>query len=257
MGDGTGNQPSPDSFVTYDMADKDLQVTSTNPSTNPSTNTDALGPVVGGQTSYNGTVYVPTWGRRGILIAVGGPQDTSQGRRANRTKTNNAQNFQTIHVYDIRNARWYEQQSSGDIPETRQDFCMAGSPSSNRTHEILVYAGWNGQPGPSAIPYDNTYVLTLPGFFWAKANYTAAHPRHGLTCEAVGGSQILTIGGVDSTQQDPTTNDTYTPGFNTRDPFPQGLAIFDLASLTWSSSYHAYRGLQPPASEIQAYYNTK
>ncbi len=258
MGDGTGNQPSPDNFVTYDMVDKDLQVTSTNTSTNLNANANTLGPFVSGRVSYNGTVYVSTWGHHGILIAVGGPQDTSQGQRANRTKNNNAQNFQTVHVYDIGNARWYEQQSSGDIPDTRQDFCMAGSPSSNRTHEILVYAGWNGQPGPGAIPYDSAYVLTLPGFFWVKANYTAAHPRHGLTCEAVGGSQILTIGGVDSTQQkDPNTNDTYTPGFNTRDPFPQGLAIFDLASLAWSSSYSANRGFQPPASQIQAYYNTK
>jgi hypothetical protein len=216
------------------------------------TNSFAWGPFSGGWgASYNGTTFVTNWGNRGLLIAVGGG---SQGRRGNR-QNNSQGRFQTVHVYDIENDRWYEQQSTGAIPQARQDFCMAGSPSNNETHEILVYAGWNGTLGSSSIPYDSAYVLTLPGFYWVKADYPAAHPRHGLSCDAVSGGQIVTVGGVDTTQQD--ANDSYSAVFKTPDPFTQGLAIFDLSALSWRSSYQAQRGLQPPASEVQDYYNNK
>jgi hypothetical protein len=186
-----------------------------------------------------------------------GPGNNGQGNIVpgnNGQNNNGTDSFQTVHVYDVDEQRWYEQKTTGDIPEPRKDFCIAGSPSSNRTHEILVYAGWNGELGAGAVPYDSAYVLTLPGFYWAKADYAAAHPRHGLSCNAVGGSQILAIGGVDTTQNG---SDSYAAGFTTRDPFARGLAIFDLAALAWSSVYRANRPLQPPAPKVQAYYNAK
>lgn len=235
-GNKTDTQGPSSSFITYDISDGKM-----------------IGTHTGGPSdrvpSFEGVTFVPNWGDRGILVAAGGSQDKVGG--------NNDQGMQTVHVYDIDEQRWYDQTTSGDIPEARRDFCMAGAPSSNRTHEILVYAGWNGELGPDAVRYDSAYVLTLPGFYWVKADYPAAHPRHGLTCNAVGGSQILTIGGVDTTQQAGDGAGQHAAGFTTRDPFDQGVAIFDMGSLTWSSAYHARRSLQPPAAKIQAYYNAK
>jgi hypothetical protein len=199
--------------------------------------------------TFSGVAYVPNWGNLGVLIAVGG----SQGWGRNSSNTNSS--FETVHIYDIDAERWFDQKTTGDIPGYRTDFCIAGAVSSNRTHEILIYGGWNGELGAAAIPYDSAYVLTLPGFFWIKADYPAAHPRHGLSCSAVGGSQILTIGGVDTAQE--AGNDSYTAGFNTRDPFAQGLAVFDLSTLAWSPGYRAKQSPQPPAAKIQEYYNAK
>ncbi|KAJ4306323.1 hypothetical protein N0V88_001123 [Collariella sp. IMI 366227] len=205
------------------------------------------GPSGGGWMTSGGTTFVPNWGKRGILLHVGGSQDSDGGGRA-------LVSFETVYIYDNDAQQWYEQKTTGDIPQPRKDFCMAGAPSSNRTHDILVYAGWNGELGSAAVPFDSAYVLTLPGFYWVKADYPAEHPRQGLSCNSVGDGQILVIGGVDTTQQD--NNDQYRAGFKTKDPFVQGLAIFDLSNLAWSPGYSANRGLQPPAPKVQGYYNT-
>jgi len=189
--------------------------------------------------SFDGTIYVANWGNRGILIAVGGSD------------------MQTVHVYDIDKERWYDQTATGDLPETRQDFCIAGAPSNNHTYEILIYGGWDGHSGPEAVRYDTAHVLTLPGFYWVKAGYPAAHPRHGLSCNAVGGGQVLIIGGVDTTQKASNGSSEHAAGFATRDPFPNGLAIFDLSKMAWSSVYRAKRPLQPAPTAVQAYYDTQ
>ncbi|KAK3378325.1 hypothetical protein B0H63DRAFT_525561 [Podospora didyma] len=156
--------------------------------------------------------------------------------------------FTNVRIYDLESKKLHEQQTIGNVPEPWKDFCLAGAGSSNRTHEIIVYAGWAGKLGSSAIPYDQAFVLTLPGFHWVEADFAALHPRHGLTCHAVGGGQILTIGGVDMTQSssssknDSSSGGSYADVFNTPNPFAQGLAIFDLGSLSWKSLY------TPPSS---------
>lgn len=195
-----------------------------------------------GWEQYGGLTFVPNWGSRGLLIGVGGHEDDDTA------------SFNTALVYDIHNRRWFEQETSGDIPPPRKEFCIAGAQSISRTHDILVYAGWDGKPGTDAVPYDSAFVLTLPGFFWVKADYPPKHPRHGHTCNGVGGGQIVIVGGLDSAHQG---GDTYTSPFDTPDPFVQGLAIFDLSKLTWNPSYTAHRGLQTPAPPIQEYYRTR
>ena len=63
----------------------------------------------------------------------------------------------------------------------------------------------------------------------------------GHTCHAVGGSQILIVGGLDA-------NPPLTSGdseliikrtFNTKDPFEQGLAVFDKQTLQFKDVYTA------------------
>jgi len=128
-------------------------------------------------------------------------------------------------------------------------------------YHSFMYAGWNGNLGAAAIPYDEAYVLTLPGFFWIKAKYPAAHPRHGLTCNAVGGSQILTVGGVDTD-----TTLTHTGSgleldqatfSQSPDPFTQGLAIFDMTTLSFASQFTAPPPPYVQSDPVQKYYAQK
>lgn len=195
-------------------------------------------------------IYVPNFGSRGILVAMGGDRAGQEDQ-----DEDDLIPFTNVRVYDLATEKWHEQKTSGNIPLGRKDFCMAGVASNGHTFEILVYAGWNGNFGSQAIPYDEAFVLTLPGFYWAKASYPAMRPRHGLTCNAVGGGQILTIGGVDTAQDD--TDNPHTAGFNTPDPRPHGLDIFDMTTLNWKVSYTSKPATYMAAPEIRSYYRNK
>lgn len=61
------------------------------------------------------------------------------------------------------------------------------------------------------------------------------NPRIGLTCNAVGGSQILTIGGRDGNPKvvDSTHIVNIQSTYGIQDPNAQGLAIFDMTNLTF------------------------
>lgn len=100
-----------------------------------------------------------------------------------------------------------------------------------------MYGGWGGTFGVQAKQYDTRNIFTLPAFTWVSVESNSQSNRYGHSCNAVGGSQILAIGGVDA---DPPQTNTYAHGsFDTPDPNAQGLAIFDMTSLTWSSQYTA------------------
>jgi len=197
-----------------------------------------------------GLVFVPNFGRDGILVRVGGNQ---QGKIS--PGADYLLNLSTISIYDVASGNWYNQAASGNIPENRKEFCNAGIASTNDTFEILVYAGWNGNLGASSVPYDEAYVLTLPAFQWFKAAYPAANPRHGLTCVPVGGGQILTVGGLDTTQNGP--DNLYDDVFNTPDPFEQGLAIFDMNQMAFAPSYAANAPSYTGATVVKNYYASR
>jgi hypothetical protein len=204
----------------------------------------------GGVDQMGGMIYVPNFGDDGILVVLGGDQ---VGK--NKPGTDALLNFSTVAVYDIGSGNWYDQTTSGNIPEDRKEFCSAGIASTNNTYEILVYAGWNGNLGSGSVPYDEAYVLSLPAFQWFKASYPALNPRHGVTCVPVGGGQILTVGGVDTTQNGP--DNLYDDVFNTADPFEQGLAIFDMNQMAFAPSYAANPPSYTGASVVQSYYASK
>lgn len=122
----------------------------------------------------------------------------------------------------------------------------------------FMYAGWSGHLGAASIPFDEIYILTLPAFYWIKVDYPPQHPRHGLTCNAVGGSQILTIGGLDSNSIHTTDTLTYTSPYDTTpDPFAQGLAIFDMTTLQFADQYTANASPYVQSDKIQNYYETR
>lgn len=216
---------------------------------NELSNNTVTGITNAGEIQMGDAVFVPNFGPEGILLTFGGDQVG---------KKNSGDNFldsTTVQVFDPSSGTWYEQATSGNIPEARKEFCMAGVASNNNTYEIFMYAGWGGNLGPAAIPYDEVFVLSLPSFNWFKASYGAANPRHALTCHSAGGGQMITIGGVNSTTNGP--KNLYNDVFNTADQFTQGLAVFDISSMAWKSGYSVNRTEYVPAPVVQSYYNSK
>ncbi|KAF3771239.1 hypothetical protein M406DRAFT_237595, partial [Cryphonectria parasitica EP155] len=212
--------------------------------TNTVTNTTVTGISMEGWASYAQMLYVPNFGPSGVVISAGGFRDDPDDEYM--------ESLSTIQILDPSTGTWYEQATTGAAPQTRKEFCMTGAPSSNETYEIVVYAGWNGTLGDDAIPWDDLYVLSLPSFHWFQASYDALHPRHGLTCEHIGGGQVLAIGGVDTTQL--YSPDYYLGPYRTQDTHPQGLAVFDLNSMSWTDAFDSNKTVYVQSSTVQAYY---
>lgn len=188
---------------------------------------------------YRGALqYVPSFGPEGIHIAMGG-----QNGIGNNGVTAGLIDFGTVSVFDPAKHEWWNQTTTGSEPSPRVEFCTAGINSTNGTYEIFVYAGWGTHLGPAAIPYDTINILTLPAFHWISIPYNPENPRHALSCNAVGGSQILTIGGVDSNAQVTgltLIQEIVESTFNSSpDPFAQGLAIFDMTTMAFSAQFTA------------------
>jgi hypothetical protein len=178
-------------------------------------------------------IYSSNFGTAGVVISVGGFTG-SNGTFSDSLLAP----MDTIQVLDVATGTWYPAAATGDIPKSRREYCMTGAASEENTFDIFLYAGWEDALGSEAVQYDTAYVLSLPSFQWFKAQYPASHPRHGLTCEHIGGGQILTIGGLDTTA---TGNDTVSPydaPFLTPDNFPQGLGVFDLNTMTFTNQFN-------------------
>jgi hypothetical protein len=100
---------------------------------------------------------------------------------------------------------------------------------------------------------DEVFVLTLPGFVWFKANYTARQSRQSHTCHVVGNRQLLTIGGID-----PGVQEFFSVAYaNATDPFTQGLGIFDLTEMKWAQRYDANAPTYQSPGVVRDYYNKK
>ena len=94
---------------------------------------------------------------------------------------------------------------------------------------------------------DEVWVLSLPAFVWVKANYTAQQTRILHTCQVVGNRQLLSVGGHDP-------NDSKY-GYWSRDPWQQGLGIFDLTEMAWTSSYNTNAAPYNTPQVIKDWYN--
>ena len=181
--------------------------------TKNATNYTVVGVSTSGYVRLGRMQFVPNFGPAGVIVSAGGLKQAADA------SGNSLISFRSVQVYDPATNNWYEQTTTGSIPKGRKEYCMTGAASSNNTYEIVVYAGWDGNLGKTSIPWDELFVLSLPSFHWFRADYQAIQPRHGLTCEHIGRGQVLTIGGVDTTQVGP--DSLYDGVFNTRDPHAQ------------------------------------
>ena len=123
----------------------------------------------------------------------------------------------------------------------------------------FVYGGHNDSlingnhvPTPSEAEaqkqYNQVYVLSLPGFVWFKANDTSGPAKYGHTCENFGNGQMISIGGIDP-------SDNFFQTANITDPFPQGLGIFDMVNFSWVSSYDANAGPYEAPNVVKEWYS--
>ena len=215
--------------------------------------------------------YVPSFGPRGIFIAMGG--DTIQ-------HIPGLISFDTVAVFDPTQKEWFNQTTTGSPPTARLEFCTAGINSTSGTYEMyaekhthspctsyilfqsnsllrFVYGGWGTQLGAQSVQFDSINILTLPAFHWISVPYNPQNPRIGLTCNAVGGSQILTIGGRDGNPKvvDQTHIENTKSTYDTPDPNAQGLAIFDMTNLTFSTQYTAGAPAYEQSSAIKQFYS--
>ncbi|USP76833.1 hypothetical protein yc1106_04107 [Curvularia clavata] len=184
-------------------------------------------PRVGGTMEYFGSI-----GAMGVLVALGGQVQPSLASPffAN-SSSGSLIDFTMVDVFDIdsylqkpeTNGTWYSQNTTGDIPEPRVDFCTAAiSSADNSSHHIYLYGGYN--PITNAA-YDDVFVLTLPSFTWTNVWPLGESPRWGHKCHVVGKRQMITVGGN-------------TP-LNECDWEVKGVAVWDLTIMQWGSVFVA------------------
>lgn len=84
--------------------------------------------------------------------------------------------------------------------------------------------------------YLDVYVLSMPSFVWFKAGALSVARRANHFCQVIGKRQMLVIGG-----RDPTHNSSLDGSFwaGGTDPWTYGLGIFDMSTLSWTTSYYA------------------
>lgn len=155
-------------------------------------------------------VWVPV-STAGILIAIGGvinPVSLAPGHILTQSqiaasKTTNPTFMKTVSIFDIVTAKWYHQDTSGQIPPPLTQFCsVVAAASDGSSYNIYIYGGYDGinATGPESA---TVYVLSVPSFTWTNV-YTgdSTRARIGHKCFAVYPDQMFVIGGVLS--QDPT-----------------------------------------------------
>jgi Kelch motif len=186
--------------------------------------------------------YVPTFGAGGLLLVMGGstPNAVKWTDRGS-----NYVSFEKVNIYDLASKSWHAQTASGAIPNARSRFCSVGARGDNGTYEIFIFGGHVASASGESlasdteaqkkrnIALDEVLVLSLPGFVWTKANYTAATPRVMHACNIAGNRQMVVTGGLN-----PATADQKQL-LSTRDNWTQGIGVFDMTTLQWKDSYDA------------------
>jgi hypothetical protein len=83
------------------------------------------------------------------------------------------------------------------------------------------------------IDLDQVWVLSLPSFTWYNSSYEPSDARFLHTCHVPGNPprrQMVAVGGLIP---------DFKYIFQPKDPWPQGLGIFDLTEMEWKDSYDA------------------
>ncbi|KAF2020818.1 hypothetical protein BU24DRAFT_8990 [Aaosphaeria arxii CBS 175.79] len=172
--------------------------------------------------------YIAPIGAAGILIALGG--QVNPDKPFANSSEGALIDFGKVDIFDIdsylkapgTNGKWYQQETIGDIPPARADFCsVIMSAPDNSSHHIYVYGGLDPTSG---IGYDDVHVLTIPSFQWTTIYNDGGSPRFGHKCHIVGKRQMITVGGL-------ITNSGQC------DWEEKGVAFYDLTTTRWGSVF--------------------
>ncbi|KAF2659858.1 hypothetical protein K491DRAFT_688734 [Lophiostoma macrostomum CBS 122681] len=197
---------------------------------NYTSNNISTSQVRGNAPRIGGTMeYLAAVGGKGILVALGG-QINEEQPWAN-VSGGQLIDFSAVDIFDIdsylqtpsSNGTWYQQNTTGDIPKPRIDFCTVSvSAPDNSSHHIWMYGG--NDPISSTM-FDDVYVLSLPSFTWTAVYTNGGSPRWGHNCHLANGRQMVTVGG----------NITD----HVCDWELRGIAFLDLNTIIWGSTFRA------------------
>jgi hypothetical protein len=82
---------------------------------------------------FGGAQVISSFGKAGVLIIVGGMVPDSPWVISSAS----LRPMSNVTVYDIASGNWYSQTATGDVPVSRQNFCMTGAQGTNgSTYEM-------------------------------------------------------------------------------------------------------------------------
>jgi hypothetical protein len=105
-------------LVKFDMTSKDLS------------NSTVTGTRSTGKIQMGGMHYIPSFGPKGLFIVMGGDQPTGIN--------DDLFDFNTVSILDPDSGQWYDQIITGNAPQPRKEFCVAGVESNNHTYEMYA-----------------------------------------------------------------------------------------------------------------------
>jgi len=182
------------------------------------------------------------FGAEGVLVVMGGSTSNAVSWT---DRGSNYVSFQKVNIYDLASRSWHTQTTSGTIPNPRERFCSVGTRGDNGTYEVFIFGGHvasaTGDPQTSDTDaqkrrnkaFDEVLVLSLPGFVWTRADYTATMSRVNHACNIAGNRQMVVTGGLDPASA------SQRQQFFTPDNWSQGIGVFDMTTLQWKDSYDA------------------
>lgn len=150
-----------------------------------------------------------------------------------------------VVIYNPETKAWFEQVTTGDIPEMRIYFCGAGARDDN-VYNIIVYGGLSSGGGNAQDALGRIWVLTIPGFHWTRAS-TSAPPRILHKCLVAGGRQMISVGGL------PAYHDAWKAA-PMKDPGTQGFGVLDMKTLAWRASFDPSAGRYESPDVVKAWY---
>lgn len=161
--------------------------------------TEDLPPEIG-LTVDGGLLALDRVGKDGVLLFLGGEHRDQNGTSSVPSDDIFARrSMDTIWVYDIASSNWHAQPASGDIPPGRRQSCFFTVPAPDlSSYQIYTFSGTLAQE----VTLFDLYVLTVPGFIWARVPLTSAtypYPLHGMNAHQCSphadGRQVLIVPG--------------------------------------------------------------
>ncbi|KAI1981497.1 hypothetical protein LOZ51_006833, partial [Ophidiomyces ophidiicola] len=141
----------------------------------------------------------------GVLVAVGGvphPQDTvgPEGLTMSQLQENKVMGedfMKRIAVYNIASGKWHLQNTTGEVPPARSDFCsVVAEAKDGSSFNIYIYGGYGGNDREETS-FDDVYILSIPSFRWIKAfRGRNEHGRRGHRCIKAYPDKMLVFGGL-------------------------------------------------------------
>ncbi|QIX01373.1 hypothetical protein AMS68_006890 [Peltaster fructicola] len=183
--------------------------------------------------------FVSSYGPAGIFMPFGGA-----------SMTGSVLPLDYITMYEPTTQTWKRQRTTGDIPAPVQNACVAGASGDNGTYEIFLFGGLQEAKDGWRQVDSSMYILSLPLFRWFRVSTTAVG-RHRHTCSLAGHSQMVSVGGMVGTIKDSSVG---SEDLGAPDPWQQqGLGIFDMNALKWSTQYTSSAATYTSPSTIKSY----